>query len=246
MTHIFIGVLVSVLIVAVLFPVALSVLYNADTDGSTVTQTSSVIVAQQPVIDSYYSTNGTSAIWEIDNGASSLTGLTINKMSFNLKSTGSPTGTMQAGVFCCVSGGYTNVGDFGTLSATALTSTPTWYNFSFVQGTDYIIPNDTFVGLDMSGGFGSCEGTPTVDSCDIARSDTDTFDGVNSVYRVTEGTDVTKDVSFILYHDTETTSSPIGQWDNISIGLFGLIGLLAVLALLFVGMKYLSEGYRNG
>ena len=145
--------------------------------------------------------SGTQVQTEFASNTSTLVGKLMNVMIVDLKKIGSPSGTIQIGVF--------NTDRsvkilFGTKSASSLTSSLTKYSFSLSNSQTYKIQSGDRIGIKFTGGDSS-------NYVDIGIDQTNSFDGTSSYltyYTNSWITSTTKDLTMTLKLQSSTTTVP--------------------------------------
>ncbi|AIF82392.1 putative xylanase/chitin deacetylase [Candidatus Nitrososphaera evergladensis SR1] len=128
---------------------------------------------------------------------SQLAGKSIDQMTIELRKTGSPTGTVQVGVFNSDS---TVKKLFGTKDASTLTSTYMDYTFSLASNDLYTIQSGDRIGVKYSGGNSANFVAVMLD-----KDAADPFDGANSHLQQYDGTswlDFTADDLYMILKQT--------------------------------------------
>jgi len=126
------------------------------------------IVMNDNVLSYGATTNsGTSIQTEYVSSTSTLAGKSIDTIGVYLKKLGSPSGTIQIGIFNA-NGSIKQL--FGTKSASSLTSSLTKYSFA---NQTYTIQSGDHIGIKFTGGDSS-------NYVDIGTDQTNSFDGINS------------------------------------------------------------------
>ncbi len=128
---------------------------------------------------------------EFASSTSSLVGKSIDTIKVNLKKVGSPTGTIQIGIF---NTDRSVKQLFGTKDASTLTSSQILYSFSLPTNQTYQIQSGDRIGVKYTGGSSSSY-------VDVGTDQTNSFDGTNSYlmkYTTTWETYTGKDLTMAL------------------------------------------------
>jgi hypothetical protein len=99
-----------------------------------------------------------------------LVGKQIDTITVQLSKAGSPTGTVQIGIF---NPDLSVKQLFGTMDASALTTTSTSYSFLLANNAEYTIASGDYIGVKYTGGDGS-------NNVLVMRDWLNNFDGTNS------------------------------------------------------------------
>ena len=164
-------------------------------------ETTSTALMNDTVLSYGATTNSANQLQtEFVSSTSSLVGKSIDIITVNLKKFGSPTGTVQVGVF------NTDLSVkqiFGTMDAFNLTSSQVPYSFSLSNQT-YVFQTGDRIGVKYTGGSSS-------NYVDVGVDQTNSFDGTNSYlsyYTSSWSTSLGKDLTMILESSTPSASTP--------------------------------------
>lgn len=139
---------------------------------------------------------------EYASSTSSLVGKSINTIVVNLKKNGSPTGSIQVGVF---NSDLSIKQFFGMKDASSLTSSQKPYSFSLSTNQTYLIKSGDRIGIKFAGGDSS-------NYVDTGIDQNNSFDGANSYltyYTTSWHTSTGKDLTMTLKSIQRNASSPV-------------------------------------